>query len=262
MKAIPGDTWFSGRGWGLRWDWGFPNLPNSLQIIIKRGLRLLFLLSRCNTILSHLWLWRQDQPSTYWNEKATHNSLTFFSTVCLERLLSTMDAISCLSAFTDLCFLPETSFDRQGARVWVRWSSRQNRQRRRRKLQRYDTLTNSQIWPNDIYFGDGSYSEWYAKSTSFQDKIILFLNILPIMVMIFVSGGAFEGGSSKETWTETEEDAQSWGEAGQVIFVPRSTSWSNYESELLIWMKPTEAGQEIFCFSELLAFQSNLSWLQ
>ena len=50
-----------------------------------------------------------------------------------------MDAISCLSAFTDLCFLPETSFDRQGARVWVRWSSRRNRQRRRRKLQRYDT---------------------------------------------------------------------------------------------------------------------------
>ena len=135
MKAIPGDTWFSGRGWGLRWDWGFPNLPNSLQIIIKRGLRLLFFLSRYNTILSHLWLWRQDQPSTYWNEKATHNSLTFFSTVCLERLLSTMDAISCLSAFTDLCFLPETSFDRQGA-VWVQWSSRQNRQRRRRKLQR------------------------------------------------------------------------------------------------------------------------------
>ena len=152
----------------------------------------------------------------------------------MERLLSTMDAISCLSAFTDLCFLPETSFDRQGARVWVRWSSRQNRQRRRRKLQRYDTLTNSQIWPNDISFGDGSYSEWCAKLTSFQDKIFLFLNILPIMVMIFVSGGAFEGGSSKETWKEAEEDAQSWGEAGQVIFVPQLTSWSNYESELLI----------------------------
>ena len=151
----------------------------------------------------------------------------------MERLLSTMNAIWCLSAFTDLCFLPETSFDRQGA-VWVQWSSRRNRQRRRRKLQRYDTVTNSQIWPNDISFWDGSYSEWYAKSTSFQDKIFLFLNILPIMVMIFVSGGAFEGGSSKETWKETKEDAQSWGEAGQVVFVPQLTSQSKYESELLI----------------------------
>ena len=56
----------------------------------------------------------------------------------MEGFLSTMDAISCLSAFTDLCFLPETSFDRQAA-VWVQWSSRPIQQRRRRKLQRYDT---------------------------------------------------------------------------------------------------------------------------
>ena len=163
MKAIPGDTWFPGRGGGLRWDWGFPNL---LQIDIKRGLLLLFPLSRYNTILSHLWLWRQDQPSTYWNEKKTRNSLKFLLYSLLGELLSMMDAISCLSAFTDLCFLPETSFDRQTA-VWVRWSNRQNRQRRRRKLQRYGTLTNSQIWPNDTSFGNGSYSEWCAKLTSF-----------------------------------------------------------------------------------------------
>ena len=57
-----------------------------------------------------------------------------------------------------------------------------------------------------------------------------------MMVMIFVSGGAFKGGSSKETWTETEEDAQSWGEAGQVIYD--------------------------FYFSELIAFQSKFFWLQ
>ena len=155
MKAIPGDTWFPGRGGGLRWDWGF---PNPLQINRKRGLRLLYCPSPgtiqyfptcdCEDKTSHLHTGTKKRPTIVW---------FFLSRVCLERLLSTMDAILCCKCIywfvfssRDLTWLTECCMSA------MEQQTEPTEEEKKASEVLNGTVTNSQIEPHDISFGKGS----------------------------------------------------------------------------------------------------------